>query len=106
MAADQIPLTMCPLSNVALHVVDRVELLPLRRMLDAGLRVTLNSDDPAYFGGYLDANLEAAVNAFDLTPDDLRTLAHNSVDASFLSEVRKSALLAGTFGTGTTQASP
>jgi adenosine deaminase len=98
MAADQIPLTMCPLSNVALHVVERVELLPLRQMLDAGLRVTLNSDDPAFFGGYLDANVEAAAAAFDLTPDDLRTLAHNSVHASFLSQSRKSALLAGTVG--------
>jgi adenosine deaminase len=93
MAADQIPLTVCPLSNVALRVVDRVERLPLRQMLDAGLCVTLNSDDPAYFGGYLDANVEAVVAGFGLSPDEVRAIAHNSVRAAFLPEMAKSALL-------------
>jgi adenosine deaminase len=62
-------------------------------MLDAGLCVTLNSDDPAYFGGYLDANVEAVVAAFGLTPAEIEALAHNSVRASFLPEAAKSALL-------------
>jgi adenosine deaminase len=85
----QIPLTVCPLSNVALRSVDRMEVHPLRRMLDAGLAVTVNSDDPAYFGGYLHDNVTAVTQALGLTAQDRRRLAENSFRASFLSEADK-----------------
>lgn len=89
---DAVPLTVCPLSNVRLRVVNSVAELPLRRMLDLGLVVTINSDDPAYFGGYLDDNLEAATRAFGLSATELGLLAQNSIDASFAEPARKSAL--------------
>ena len=76
-----------------LRVVDRLEDHPLRRMLAAGLRVTVNSDDPAYFGGYMNDNYKAVANALGLGKSDLLTLARNSVDASFLSPMEKEALL-------------
>lgn len=91
---DRIPLTVCPLSNVALRVSDSVSAVPIRRMLDAGLRVTINSDDPAYFGGYLDDNLTAIEKAHALTPADLDTLCRNSIDASFVSAERRTELAA------------
>jgi adenosine deaminase len=84
LVADQIPLTVCPLSNVRLHVVDGIADVPIRRMLDEGLRVTINSDDPAYFGGYLDDNLAAVTRAFSLTDAELDRLCENSIVASFL----------------------
>ncbi|WP_223693858.1 adenosine deaminase [Leifsonia poae] len=93
LVADRIPLTVCPLSSERLRVVDDLAELPLRQMLDAGLRVTLNSDDPAYFGGYLDDNVEAARRAFSLTADELALLARTSIEASFLSDDRKKELL-------------
>src|SRR5882757_5406536 len=89
LAAERIPLTVCPLSNVRLRVVDRLADHPLRRMLEAGLAVCVNSDDPAYFGGYLDDNLRACVAALDLGPDELDLLAANSIGASFAPEPRK-----------------
>jgi adenosine deaminase len=85
----QIPLTVCPLSNVALRCVDRLEAHPLRRMLDAGLVATVNSDDPAYFGGYVGDNLTAVTRALALTPEHRRQLAENSFRASFLPEADK-----------------
>ncbi len=94
LARDRVPLTVCPLSNVRLRVVGELRELPLRRMLDAGLAVTLNSDDPAYFGGYLDDNVEAAARAFALTGDELRELAAASIRASFAPSERTAALLA------------
>jgi adenosine deaminase len=92
--AEQVPLTVCPLSNVALRVVDRLAEHPLRRMLDAGLLVTVNSDDPAYFGGYLHDNVVAATRALGLTADERRRLAENSFLASFLREEEKTRYLA------------
>jgi adenosine deaminase len=82
--ADRIPLTVCPLSNVRLQVVQDVAEVPIRRMLDEGLCVTINSDDPAYFGGYLDDNLRSIQEAFRLTDGDLDQLCENSITASFL----------------------
>ncbi|MFK4730287.1 adenosine deaminase [Agromyces mediolanus] len=94
LARERIPLTVCPLSNVRLRVVDRIEELPFRELLDAGLLVTVNSDDPAYFGGYLDDNLAALRSAFGLDEAELAGLARNSIEASFASAARKAELLA------------
>jgi adenosine deaminase len=80
---DQTPLTVCPLSNLRLHVVDTLADHPLARMLDADLHATVNSDDPAYFGGYVDANYRAVADELGLTTAQLETLALNSFDASF-----------------------
>ena len=90
----QVPLTVCPLSNVALRCVDRLEDHPLRRMLAAGLLVTVNSDDPAYFGGYLHDNVAAVSRALRLTAEERRTLAENSFRASFLPDSDKARHLA------------
>ena len=92
LAEEQIPLTVCPLSNVRLKVVDRLRDHPLRRMLDRGLLVTVNSDDPAYFGGYVDDNLRQCRSALGLSASELDTLARNSIAASFASAERKSEL--------------
>jgi adenosine deaminase len=81
---EQVPLTVCPLSNVALRTVARMNAHPLRRMLDAGLAATVNSDDPAYFGGYLHDNVTAVTRALGLTAEHRRRLAENSFRASFL----------------------
>ena len=91
---EQVPLTVCPLSNVALRCVARLTDHPLRRMLDAGLAATVNSDDPAYFGGYLHDNVTAVTRALDLTADDRLQLAENSFRASFLPEADKQRHLA------------
>jgi adenosine deaminase len=82
----KIPLTVCPLSNLRLKVVDRMEEHPLRRMMERGLLVTVNSDDPAYFGGYINENYLAITKALNLTEDDIYKLAKNSFEASFLEE--------------------
>jgi adenosine deaminase len=82
-------LTVCPLSNTALKVIDRMEQSPVGRMLEAGLSVTVNSDDPAYFGGYMNANLEAVAAALALSEDDVVQLAKNSFTGSFLPEAEK-----------------
>ncbi|WP_231821125.1 adenosine deaminase [Microbacterium resistens] len=89
LAADRVPLTMCPFSNTRLRVIRELSDFPLRRALDAGLQVTINSDDPAYFGGYLDDNLRALARTFSLTADELAELARTSVRASFLSTDQK-----------------
>mgnify|MGYP005855739293 CR=1 FL=1 len=81
---ERVPLTVCPLSNVRLKVVPDLPSHPLRRLMEAGAMVTINSDDPAYFGGYLTDNYVAAAEALDLTPAELAELAENSFDASFL----------------------
>ncbi len=91
---ERIPLTVCPLSNVKLRVVDSLADHPLRRMLDAGLLATVNSDDPAYFGGYAGDNLDAVARALGLRDDHLVTLARNSFEASFVDDAQRSALLA------------
>ncbi|WP_338933313.1 adenosine deaminase [Streptomyces netropsis] len=86
LVADQVPLTLCPLSNVRLRVIDRLADHPLRSMLDAGLLVTVNSDDPAYFGGYADDNFTAVRDALGLDAETLRILARNSFRAAFLDD--------------------
>ena len=94
LARDRVPLTVCPLSNVRLKVVDRAEDHPLRKMLEAGLNVSINSDDPAYFGGYIgDAYLETA-RALDLSEGQLATVARNSLEACFVSDAERAALTA------------
>lgn len=89
LARDRVPLTMCPFSNVRLRVIPDLAGFPLRSALDAGLHVTINSDDPAYFGGYLDDNLRALASAFSLTTADLQQLAVNSIRASFVDAARR-----------------
>ena len=84
---------MCPLSNVKLRVFDSIQDHNLKRMLDLGLRVTANSDDPAYFGGYVDENFNAAQKGLHLSRDDVYQLTKNSFMASFLDAERKQRLL-------------
>jgi adenosine deaminase len=81
---ERMTLTVCPLSNLKLCVVDDLAAHPLKKMLGLGLRATINSDDPAYFGGYLAQNWIEVAGALDLTRDDLVTLARNSFTGSFL----------------------
>jgi adenosine deaminase len=106
LARERIPLTMCPLSNLYLKVVRSLEEHPLKRLLDAGVRVTVNSDDPAYFCGYLVDNYLAVQRALQLTPADIRALARNSIEASLLPAGRVEELLdeidafAARFGAG------
>lgn len=84
-----VPLTVCPLSNVALKVVDRLEEHVLPRMLAEGLCVTLNSDDPAYFGGYIEDNYAAVQSQLGLSDSDLAAIAANSFDACFADESQR-----------------
>src|ERR671911_1209923 len=81
---EQVPLTVCPLSNVRLRVFDTIRDHNLKRMLDLGLCATVNSDDPAYFGGYVDENFQAVQKGLGVTRDDVYRLAKNSIQASFL----------------------
>ncbi len=90
---ERIPLTVCPLSNVKLRVFDSLEKHNLKKLLDLGLCVTVNSDDPAYLGGYLTENFLASQKALGLTQDDIYTLAKNSFEASFLSSKEKQMLI-------------
>jgi len=84
LVSERIPLTLCPLSNVRLRAVDVLEQHPLRTMMDAGLLCTVNSDDPAYFGGYVGDTFQAVHEALGLDREQLRTLARNSFEAAFL----------------------
>jgi adenosine deaminase len=93
LASEQIPLTVCPLSNVRLRIYERLEQHPLATMLQSGLCVTVNSDDPAYFGGYVGENFLAVRDALALDDAALITLARNSFAASFLDESTKRAYL-------------
>jgi adenosine deaminase len=86
---DGVTLTVCPLSNLKLCVVDDLKAHPLKRMLELGLRATVNSDDPAYFGGYLLKNYVDTAQALDLSEAQIRQLAINSVSGSFLGEADK-----------------
>ena len=90
---EQIPLTVCPLSNVKLRVFPNLKSHNLRQLLDRGLLVTVNSDDPAYFGGYVADNYQASAAALDLSREQLLRLARNSFVASFLSDQAKRAYL-------------
>ncbi|MEM7421762.1 MAG: adenosine deaminase [Pseudomonadota bacterium] len=85
----QIPLTVCPLSNLKLCVIDDMKQHNILALLDAGLLVTVNSDDPTYFGGFLNANFEALANSLDVNEETIKSLAINSFKASFLSDEDK-----------------
>ena len=93
LVAEGIPLTMCPLSNVKLRVFGVLEDHNLKRLLDRGVTVMVNSDDPAYFGGYLTENYVALQRALGLAEADLAALARNGIQATFLPDERKRALL-------------
>lgn len=94
LADERIALTVCPLSNVKLRVFDRMDRHNLESLLDAGLVVTINSDDPAYFGGYLNRNFEETFAALPLDAADAYRLARNSFEASFAEEAVKRACIA------------
>jgi adenine deaminase len=89
LAREKIALTVCPLSNVRLCAVKSLEAHPLKRLLDAGCVVTINSDDPAYFGGYVAENFAATADALSLSHDDIKRVARMSIDASWLAESEK-----------------
>jgi adenosine deaminase len=90
---EQIPLTVCPLSNKKLCVVDDLRKHNFAKLLRAGVVVTINSDDPAYFGGYIADNYRATAEALDLTAAELVTVADNAVRASFMPAAAKASLL-------------
>ncbi len=94
LAREGVPLTLCPLSNLKLKVVEELSAHPLKEMLAKGLRVTVNSDDPAYFGGYVNENYRAVQKALGLTDEDLGQIARNSFEAAFLGQAEKQALIA------------
>ncbi len=94
LAKDRIPLTVCPLSNLKLKVVSDMRDHPMKTLLNAGLCATINSDDPAYFGGYMNTNWEATFAALDLTAADAVTLAKNSFEAAFVDETTRAGYLA------------
>jgi adenosine deaminase len=94
LARERVPLTVCPLSNVRLRVVEDLAHHPLRRMLDKGLVATVNSDDPAYFGGYVQENYRASAQALRLGRDEVAALARNGIAASLMPTSEKTALLA------------
>jgi adenosine deaminase len=83
---DRIPLTVCPFSNVKLRVVETLEQHPVAKLLELGLCATVNSDDPAYFGGYVGDNLAGVAAALGLDDATLVQLARNSFEASFLDD--------------------
>jgi adenosine deaminase len=92
--AEQIPLTVCPLSNVKLRVFPDMRRHNLKRLLDAGLAVTVNSDDPAYFGGYVNDNIRAVQDALDLSAADWHRIARTSFHASFADEATRNRWIA------------
>ncbi len=98
LVAEQVPLTMCPLSNVKLRVFERLADHNLAGLLRRGVKVSIHSDDPSYFGGYIgDAYAETAA-ALDLSDEELVQIARNSIESSFASESRKAELLADLTG--------
>ena len=86
---ENMPLTVCPLSNLRLAVVDDLSEHPIRKMLALGLNACVNSDDPAYFGGYMNENFDALIDATGLTRDEIFQLAINSFESSFLTPAEK-----------------
>lgn len=93
LAQEQVPLTVCPLSNVKLRVFDTMADHNLKQLLDLGLCATINSDDPAYFGGYINENFADASRALGLGPRDIHRAARNSFQASFLPPAEKQRLM-------------
>ncbi|MGW9557511.1 adenosine deaminase [Nocardiopsis sp. NPDC055551] len=94
LATTRTPLTVCPFSNVRLRAVPTLAQHPLPALMDAGLLVTVNSDDPSYFGGYVHDNYLGVQQHLNLTNEDLRALARNSFTASFLTPERRDTLIA------------
>ena len=94
LVAEEIPLTMCPLSNLRLNGIARIEDHNLGQLMERGVKVTVNSDDPSYFGGYVADNYRVLEQGLGLTRADLVILARNSIEASFLDEAAKAALVA------------
>jgi adenosine deaminase len=94
LARDRMALTVCPLSNLRLCGVRDLKNHPLKRMMDAGLFVTVNSDDPAYFGGYMTENFSAVQSALELTNAEMRMIARNGFAASFMGDEEKKSALA------------
>ncbi|MBM3524688.1 MAG: adenosine deaminase, partial [Alphaproteobacteria bacterium] len=92
LAASRVPLTVCPLSNLKLRVVQRLEDHNIARLLRAGLNVTMNSDDPSYFGGYMNENYVATQKAVGLTRDEIGMIARNGVAAAFVDDARRAEL--------------
>ena len=93
LVAEGIPLTVCPLSNIKLRIFESIEKHTLKKLLDSGLCVTVNSDDPAYFGGYVAENFLAVEKALGLDRDDISRLARNSFQAAFLRPDQKQVFL-------------
>ena len=87
------PLTVCPLSNIKLCVFDRMEEHNILQLLERGLCVTVNSDDPSYFGGYMTENFVAMNNAFSMSVEQVDQLIKNAIEGSFATEDRKKELL-------------
>ena len=94
LAEEQVPLTVCPLSNVRLGGFANLAGHPLPKMLELGLKVSINSDDPAYFGGYVGDNYVATQSALDLPAETMATIARNSLESSFMAQPAKTKLLA------------
>src|SRR5882757_8774824 len=94
LARDQVPLTMCPLSNLRLRVVDDLRHHPLRRMMDKGVIVTVNSDDPAYFGGYVNQNYLAVSEALGLERQEIAAIVRNGINVSLMTAPEKDKVLA------------
>ena len=90
---EHIPLTVCPLSNLRLQVFNRLEDHKLKQMLDLGLNVSIHSDDPAYFGGYINDNYRCVVDALNLDENDVMKLAKNAINSAFLTDRDKDILL-------------
>lgn len=90
---NQIPLTVCPLSNIKLKVFDHLHEVPVKLFLDHDIMVTINSDDPPYFGGYINENFLQTAAALDLNQKDIYKLAKNSFDASFITDVERKGFL-------------
>jgi adenosine deaminase len=91
---ERVPLTVCPLSNVRLRAVDHLAEHPIIHMADRGIQVTVNSDDPAYFGGYVEENYRQLAQTFHLDRRHLASLARNGIEAAFVAPDRRAALLA------------
>ncbi|MBG0770350.1 MAG: adenosine deaminase, partial [Anaerolineaceae bacterium] len=89
----QIPLTVCPLSNIKLCVFDEMGQHNIKQLLNMGVRVTVNSDDPAYFGGYMNENFLATQAGLDLSKKDLFQISRNAIEAAFITEERRQALV-------------
>jgi adenine deaminase len=94
LAHERMALTVCPLSNLRLRVIDEMIHHPLRRMLDKGLVVTVNSDDPAYFGGYVNDNYRAVSGALSLTTQEITAIVRNGIQASLMTAAEKNKTLA------------